>query len=386
MNKKADTHLSVKVVMGLIVGAIGLLLLLGAYVKIIKPLLAKPTCDNYNIYLDNVVQDVNEVASSESLMKTEFVAFDKNCALHAFSKEQESFVTRPDFCYKVSCLCICYDKDCKKAKYCEQFDNVDVFKGDYEENNFNEQVYVRNAVLFTLDIATGKYESEKMYPQDVLIVNDSGIIRIVYNLPETQQNYTQIIQQRQDAQYQQKQMSEHLTKNIISVITPKNVSKIYYDKIETYSSFIINSNQKYPDIPVSLIKAQIMQESKGDPTAKSKAGAVGLMQFMPGTAKDYGLIVGSKDYRTDPEKNIDAGTHYMHDILSICQKKGIVGIETYMCALASYNYGPTNTAGAMTNTKCSSQEFLKYKPCLPSETQAYVDSIFAYAAWYEIHT
>lgn len=53
-------------------------------------------------------------------------------------------------------------------------------------------------------------------------------------------------------------------------------------------------------------------ENGGSETAKSPAGALGVFQLMPGTAKSLGLAVTSKlDERRDPVKNIDAGMRYL---------------------------------------------------------------------------
>jgi hypothetical protein len=54
------------------------------------------------------------------------------------------------------------------------------------------------------------------------------------------------------------------------------------------------------EIPAELFKRQMMQESNGDPTAVSKAGAQGLMQIMPGTQKDLGI-----KNPFDPEESVD---------------------------------------------------------------------------------
>jgi soluble lytic murein transglycosylase-like protein len=53
-------------------------------------------------------------------------------------------------------------------------------------------------------------------------------------------------------------------------------------------------------------------ENGGSDTAKSPAGALGVFQLMPGTARNLGLTVNSKvDDRRNPEKNIDAGMRYL---------------------------------------------------------------------------
>ena len=60
-------------------------------------------------------------------------------------------------------------------------------------------------------------------------------------------------------------------------------------------------------IPAEVwLKAQMMQESSGDPRAASGTGPVGLMQIAEGTGRDLGV----RD-RLDPAENIDAGARYL---------------------------------------------------------------------------
>ncbi|HEX8101925.1 MAG TPA: transglycosylase SLT domain-containing protein [Solirubrobacteraceae bacterium] len=81
------------------------------------------------------------------------------------------------------------------------------------------------------------------------------------------------------------------------------------------------------NVSAALLSAQIYAESGFNPFARSPAGAVGLAQFMPGTARAYGV--------TDPfdaTQAIDAQAHFMHDLLR--------RFATVPLALAAYNAGP----------------------------------------------
>jgi soluble lytic murein transglycosylase-like protein len=93
------------------------------------------------------------------------------------------------------------------------------------------------------------------------------------------------------------------------------------------SSMVETASRAY-NVKPNLVYAVIDAESHGDPAAISRAGAVGLMQLMPGTSAMYG--VGNA---FDPQSNVDGGVHYLHDLLHRYH-----GNVSY--ALAAYNAGP----------------------------------------------
>jgi hypothetical protein len=99
----------------------------------------------------------------------------------------------------------------------------------------------------------------------------------------------------------------------------------------------------------ALLAAQLYKESNFNPFARSPAGAQGIAQFMPGTARAYGL-----DDPFDAARAIDAQAHMMRDLL---RRFGSVPL-----ALAAYNAGP----GRVQSCGCI--------PPFP-ETQAYVADI-----------
>lgn len=87
------------------------------------------------------------------------------------------------------------------------------------------------------------------------------------------------------------------------------------------------------DISPRLLEAVVWQESRWRPSANSPAGAYGLAQLMPGTARDLGVD------RTDPRQNLEGGARYLR-----MQLDAFGGdLEK---ALAAYNAGPRRVAEA----------------------------------------
>ena len=90
---------------------------------------------------------------------------------------------------------------------------------------------------------------------------------------------------------------------------------------------IIDAVAERLEMAPELLHAVVRAESAYDPNAVSKAGAVGLMQLMPGTAEIYGVAD-----RRDPVANVSAGAQYLRDLL---EQFG----QDLELALAAYNAG-----------------------------------------------
>jgi len=104
--------------------------------------------------------------------------------------------------------------------------------------------------------------------------------------------------------------------------------------------------------------------------ARSRVGAQGLWQFMPGTAKENQLVIDkSIDEREDPYRATDAALEYLTELYD--------RYKDWALAIAAYNSGPgrVNQAIAISGTR----NFWKLRNYLPKETRNYVPAFLAAA-------
>ena len=130
------------------------------------------------------------------------------------------------------------------------------------------------------------------------------------------------------------------------------------------------------NLPESLIYALIRAESNFSPAIKSSAGAIGLMQLMPATAKETARETGTFNTSrlTSPDYNIMLGTRHFRELLD-----GFDGDEIY--SMAAYNAGRTPIRRWRERFKgFKKDEFIESIPY--RETRNYVKSVYTSAAIY----
>lgn len=149
--------------------------------------------------------------------------------------------------------------------------------------------------------------------------------------------------------------AQSLTNALNEISGPAAVNSAAGVSASASKSQILNMISKISEkhgVDEKLVKAVIKQESGFNPAATSKAGAMGLMQLMPATAKHLGV----KD-AYNPVQNVEGGVKYLKSMLNKYNGNIIL-------ALAAYNAGP----GAVD----------KYSGVPPyQETQNYVKNILA---------
>ena len=121
-------------------------------------------------------------------------------------------------------------------------------------------------------------------------------------------------------------------------------------------------------VPDDLV-ALCVVESAVSVRALSRAGALGIWQFMPDTARDYGLRVdGLVDERMDVEKSTDAAARYLRDAYRALGSWGLA-VMSYNCGVGAVKKAVILCGG--------SKDLWKIMERLPAETQGYLPSLAA---------
>jgi membrane-bound lytic murein transglycosylase D len=162
--------------------------------------------------------------------------------------------------------------------------------------------------------------------------------------------------------------------------------KFFLEKRQGFIKIVLGRSPLYFDmfeaklseygLPIELKYLSVI-ESGLRPQVKSRAGALGLWQFMYKTGLYMGLKENSFiDERMDPNKATDAACRYLKKLF------GIYG--DWNLALAAYNAGPGNVNKAIIRSG-NKKTYWQVRPYLPSETQGYVPNFIAVAYLMTFH-
>jgi soluble lytic murein transglycosylase len=141
---------------------------------------------------------------------------------------------------------------------------------------------------------------------------------------------------------------------------------------------IITEQAAMTSLPSNLIFAIARQESAWEKDARSSAGAMGLMQILPGPAKETAKKAGIKFKKADlltPEKNIIIGSRYISSLLKRFENNRIT-------AIAAYNAGPTRVNRWLKETEENLPHDIWIEVIPFGETRKYVQNVLSYTVVY----
>ena len=144
---------------------------------------------------------------------------------------------------------------------------------------------------------------------------------------------------------------------------------------------LVMKNVKQNDLDPSVVYGVIRRESLFDPLAKSRVGALGLMQLMPATARKVAQSLGLKRPRQadilNIDNNIKLGTKYFKTVLNRFDKN-------VSLAAAAYNAGPSNVKKWLPDGESlPADQWVETVPF--KETRNYIQAVLAYATIFDKH-
>ena len=133
----------------------------------------------------------------------------------------------------------------------------------------------------------------------------------------------------------------------------------------------VSGNARLYHLDPALVAAVVYEESQFNPRARSAAGAVGLMQLLPDTARGIALHTGGTAFNPatdllDPDLNLRYGCWYLRHLEQIYSRYP----DSVELALAAYNAGQTNVDRWIAATPSGQPVRIKF-----AETRAYVADV-----------
>lgn len=183
----------------------------------------------------------------------------------------------------------------------------------------DQQLLTKLAELMINQSATRIGNSEAPVPE----FNIAGAKAKVYGQTQPVQDTGPVVHQQKALPVQQ---SKGVNNPATVGVNPAKARMAYRQKLD---DMVVRTANRYGVDP-HLARAVVTAESDFEPSVLSHAGAMGLMQLMPETAKDLDV-----NDPWDPEQNVDGGVRYLGRMIK--RFGGDVGK-----ALMAYNWGPSN--------------------------------------------
>jgi soluble lytic murein transglycosylase-like protein len=151
-----------------------------------------------------------------------------------------------------------------------------------------------------------------------------------------------------------------------TITTARYESYMNIVSLTRYASAVVDYSSEY-DVPVPLILAVTRQESAFNPQAISHAGAQGLMQLMPGTARECATDIGKRYSNIfHVGTNVQFGTFYLRKMLTRFNENTELSVK-------AYNAGPNYVS------KVLAKIYRNY----PDETIDYSEKVLGYLKEYQ---
>lgn len=228
-----------------------------------------------------------------------------------------------------------------------------------------------------LDSLVSDLFTEKAYNNHDVIMGNFILADTVTHYGKLKSVPDSVLRERFDMMYSEIKLPYHpLMRDFISryIDNPKQMQifmqrAIYYFPI--FEQELIKNN-----MPLELKYLPIVESSLLS-TAISRGSAGGLWQFMPATAKSYGLNISTYvDQRFDPYKSTEAACRYLRDLYQI--------YNNWTLVIAAYNCGPGNVNKALAKVK-NAESYWDIYNYLPADTRAYVPWFIAVNYAFNFH-
>ncbi len=197
--------------------------------------------------------------------------------------------------------------------------------GSARAENFKEPACLAKAVDFWYDVYT-KYDEDK----GIVFEKETLEIMEIVDLPDDDKKRTELV----------KAIKAKYEKKGVKIRVQKGVKSMFEEGITRYKTHkkMVVKNIKAKGIPLE-IKVLPHVESGYNPKARSKVGAVGMWQVMPGTAKMYGF---DPKKLKDPEYNTKVGIHVLVEKYRV--------LKSWPLAITAYNHGLRGVQRAVEET------------------------------------